>query len=131
MPKGRDSVLVMTQVSAPEGQGDTLVGTIKSLTGLIQSRSGCSSCHIYQDILNPEEMALLQEWESEEMFNAHVGSKDYRFILEWMEAIKPEVTICKNPDHKGFRVIMDLLYATDRQKEAVRGAGRAHSGKAS
>lgn len=123
----------MIQVIAPEGLGDSLMGTIKPLTGLIRSHAGCTSCHIYQDSQNPEEMALLQEWESENTFAAHIGSKDYRYILEWMEmsATKPEVTICKNPDHKGLKVMKDLLNVAGKQTESDIGAGRAQSGKAS
>ena len=126
MPNQEDPLLVMITVIAPEGSSENLIGTIKPLIGSIRSRAGCINCHIYQDIHNPEEMALLQEWDSEAAFAAHVGSRDYRYILEWMEmsTTKPQFTICKRPDYKGFKLIRNLLnVAAERSKPAPAGKG--------
>lgn len=123
----------MIQVIAPEGLGDSLAGTIKPLTGLIRSHAGCTSCQIYQDSQNPEEMALLQEWVSEDMFAAHVVSKEYRYILEWMEmsSTKPQVTVCRKPDHEGFKLIKDLLGFRKQQTPSSATAGRTGSDRPS
>jgi quinol monooxygenase YgiN len=131
MPENRDSVLVMIQLVAPEGLGDSLVSTIKPLTGMIRSNAGCSSCHIYQDSQNPEEMVLLQEWDSEHLFAAHVVSKEYRYILEWMEmsSTKPQVTVCKKPDRGGFKLITDLLNVSKKQTTSSVTTVPAGSGK--
>jgi quinol monooxygenase YgiN len=121
----------MIKVIAPEGLGENLVDTVKPLMGSIRARAGCVHCHIYQDSQDPKEMALLQEWESESAFAAHVGSKDYRYILEWMDrsAVKPRVTICKNLDHGGFKVIKNLLNVVSNQTKSSVAAGRARSDK--
>jgi quinol monooxygenase YgiN len=131
--KERDELLVMIKVIATPGSTDNMVRTINPILGSIRTRTGCLQCQIYQDSQNPEEMALLEEWESESAFAGHVGSKDYRYILEWMEmsATRPEITICKNPDYKGLKVIKDLLNVTGKGKDSTVAAGRPRSGKAS
>ena len=123
----------MIRVIAPPGSADSLISAIKPIMGSIRTRSGCLQCHIYQDSLNPDEMALLQEWTDKKAFAAHVESRDYRFILEWMEmsATKPEITICKNPDYKGIRVIRDLLQVAGKRPNSTLAADRSRPGKAS
>jgi quinol monooxygenase YgiN len=117
----------MIEVIAPEGLGENLVDTIKPLMGSIRTRAGCVHCHIYQDSQNSEELALLQEWDSESAFAAHVGSKDYRYILEWIEgsATKPKVTICRKLHHGGFKIIKDLLDVVSNRTKSSETAGQA------
>ncbi|MFZ9037007.1 MAG: putative quinol monooxygenase [Gammaproteobacteria bacterium] len=107
----QDQLQVIIKVTAPDGRHDSLIGAIKALLGSIRARAGCIDCHEYQDTENPEDMALLQEWESENAFADHVGSRDYRYILEWMEmsASVPEVTVCRGLEHRGFDVIRRLM----------------------
>ena len=111
MRKDQESILVMIRAIAPEGKGKNLISTIRPLMGSIRSRAGCIHCQILQDSQTPEEMALLQEWENESAFTSHVGSRDYRYILEWMEMScrKPEITIFRNPQHNGFEHIKRLI----------------------
>ena len=55
-------------------------------------------------------MTLFEEWEDEASFVEHVRSKDYGYILEWMELslVKPEVTVSKGTNHKGFKLIKEI-----------------------
>ncbi len=105
-----DPLQVIIKVNAPDGMYDSLIGTIKPLLGSIRSRAGCIDCHVYQDTEHHEEMALLQEWESESAFADHVSSRDYRYILEWMEmsASEPAVTVCRGLNRHGFELISNL-----------------------
>ena len=110
MHNNRDPLQVIIKVNAPEGMHDNLIGTIKPLLGSVRSRPGCIDCHVYQNTEHREEMALLQEWESESAFADHVSSRDYRYILEWMEmsASKPTVTVSRELNRKGFEIIKGL-----------------------
>ncbi len=110
MYNNRDPLQVIIKVNAPDGMHDNLIGTIRPLLGSIRSLPGCLECHVYQDAEHREEMALLQEWESESAFARHVGSRDYRYILEWMEmsASKPTVTVSREMNRRGLEIIENL-----------------------
>ncbi len=111
MQDKQDPLQVIIKVTAPDGLNDALIGTIRPLLGSIRSRAGCLDCHVYQDAEHPEEMALLQEWETESAFAEHVGSRDYRYILEWMEMsdCTPAVTVSRELNRSGFEVIKKLM----------------------
>ena len=80
------------------------------MPGLRSSRDEYLSCHLYQDAENSDEVCLFEEWRDEASFAEHVSSKDYRFILEWMEMSikKPTVMVCRGPNHNGLEFIKRL-----------------------
>jgi len=108
--QSREQLQVMIKIIAPDGSNEQIIRTLQPLLGSIRSRDGCLSCHFYQDAENPDEVALFEEWRDEASFAEHVGSKDYRFILEWMEMSikKPTVTVCREPNHNGIEFIKRL-----------------------
>jgi quinol monooxygenase YgiN len=87
----------MIQKIDPDGSNEKTIETLQPLPGSGSWFDGCLSCHLYQDAENPDEVALFEEWRDEASFAEHVNSKDYRFILEWMEMSikKPTVTVCR------------------------------------
>ena len=87
-----------------------MVGTIRPLLGSIRSRAGCRNCEVYSDAESPDEVVLLEEWENEAMFIDHVSSRDYRYILEWMEqsVVKPEVRVGAVTKSNGLEYIRNI-----------------------
>ena len=104
---------VLIKVIAPNGLCQKLLATIRPLLGSIRSRAGCAGCHIYQDAETPDELTLFEEWEDEASFVEHVCSKDYGYILEWMELSveKPEVMVCKKTEQDGIKLIKEIRRA--------------------
>ena len=107
MGQSKEQLQVMIKITAPEGSNEKAIETLQPLLGSIRSRDGCLGCHLYQDEGNPDEVVLFEEWRDEASFAEHVSSKDYRFILEWMELSikKPTVTVCRGPNHNGIEFI--------------------------
>lgn len=91
----KESVQVLIKLVAPSGQSKQMLGTIRHLLGPIRSRAGCTACDVYLDVESPDEVVLLEEWDSEASFRDHVCSRDYGYILEWMEQSieRPEVKV--------------------------------------
>ena len=110
MPEDQDHLQVTIRVLAPHGKSESLVNAMRSLMGSIRARSGCVSSQVYQDSDNPESISLVQEWENVEKFGQHVGSKEYRHILEWMELSveQPKVTVCDRINPDGMELIERL-----------------------
>ncbi len=100
----------MIQKIDPDGSNEKTIGTLQPLLGSGSWFDGCLRCHLYQDAENPDEVALFEEWRDEASFAEHVSSKDYRFILEWMEMSikKLTVTVCRGSNHNGIEFIKRL-----------------------
>ena len=100
----------MMQKINPDGSNKKIIGILQPLSGSSSSRDGCPSFHLYQDSENQDEVALFEEWRDEASFAEYVNSKNYRFILEWMEMSikKPTVTVCRGPNHNGIEFIKRL-----------------------
>ena len=105
-----EQLQVTIKVISPDGQSERVAGTIRPILGSIKSSSGCVDCRIYQDIENPEEITLFEEWRDLAAFAEHIDSKDYLYILEWMEmsARKPMVTVYRRSIRDGFEFIKRL-----------------------
>lgn len=105
-----EPVQVLIKLVAPEGQGKQMLGTIRPLLGSIRSRAGCRACDVYLDVEASDEVVLFEEWDSETSFVDHVCSRDYRYILEWMEQsiVKPKVKVGAVTKSNGLEYIQEI-----------------------
>lgn len=87
-----------------------MMGTIRPLLGSIRARAGCRNCEVYSDAESPDEVVLLEEWDNEASFIDHVNSRDYRYILEWMEqsVVSPQVRVGAVIKSNGLAYIRDI-----------------------
>ncbi|MDJ0777121.1 MAG: antibiotic biosynthesis monooxygenase family protein [Gammaproteobacteria bacterium] len=102
---------VTITIIAPKGRSEQVASTLRPMLGSVRARSGCLGCHIYRDVETPEEVVLLQEWENEKAFSEHVESREYRYILEWIEmsSTRPKVTVYRRPSASGLEYIKRLI----------------------
>lgn len=101
---------ILIKLVAPSGQGKQMLGTIRPLLGSIRSRAGCAACEVYVDVESPDEVVLFEEWDCEASFRDHVCSRDYGYILEWMEQSieRPEVKLGAVSARNGLEYIRDI-----------------------
>lgn len=106
----KEPVQVLIKLVAPSGQGKQMLGTIRPLLGPIRSRPGCRNCEVYSDAESPDEVVLFEEWDDEASFVDHVCSRDYMYILEWMEQsiVKPEVKVGAVTKSNGLKYIREI-----------------------
>jgi len=105
-----ETVQVLIKLVATKGQGKQMLGTIRPLLGSIRSRAGCRACEVYLDAEASDEVILFEEWDSETSFVDHVCSRDYKYILEWMEqsVVKPNVKVGAVTKSEGLEYIREI-----------------------
>ena len=106
----KEPVQVLIKLVAPDGQGKKMLGMIRPLLGPIRSHPGCRNCEVYTDAESPDEVALIEEWDNEALFIEHVCSRDYLYIMEWMEqsVVKPEVKVGAVTKSDGLEYIQNI-----------------------
>jgi len=83
------------------------------LLGPIRVESGCISCHLYQDVVNPNGFRFECLWKTELDFRRHLRSEIYKQLLILMElsAEPPTVQFHTISDTQG----MELVHATRQE----------------
>ena len=85
------------------------------IVGPMCNQPGCMRCQTYRDVDNPNRLTLVEEWESLEALENHIGSDDYRKKLSIMDLSTqpPEILFHTVSETRG----MDLITAVrDRGK---------------
>jgi quinol monooxygenase YgiN len=83
------------------------------LLGPTRVESGCVSCHLYQDVVNPNGFRFECFWKTDLDFRRHLRSEIYRQLLILMElsAEPPIVQFHTVSDTQG----MELVHATRQE----------------
>lgn len=92
------------------GSRAAAVRTIKAMTGLTKSKSGCLSCDLYSHIDNDDMLQLIEKWDSAESLKRHVASDQYSFLLEALELSieTPMVEFHTVKDTKGLTFVEEI-----------------------
>jgi quinol monooxygenase YgiN len=79
---------VTTLRSRPE-----VLRAITAQLELTRVQPGCLRCDLYQEVENPDVIALVEEWESHADLKARLRSEEYRAILAAIELSRDEPEI--------------------------------------
>ena len=101
-------ILSTLRVTVPSGRRKEVLDLLKFLIGPMCHQPGCLSCRAYQDIDNPNRLTLVEEWESHEDLENHIGSDDYMKQLSLMDisSEKPEIVFHTVSETRGMEVII-------------------------
>jgi quinol monooxygenase YgiN len=69
---------------APENRQNA-INTFKSMIGPTSVVPGCQYCYLFSDVDNDDRLLLIERWESQERFEHHIRSPDFRNIFSVME----------------------------------------------
>ena len=72
---------------------EELVQTFGSLYQPISKERGCLGRHFYSEIGNDDAMLLVEEWESESHWRAHLQSREFAVLLGSMSLMKDPKTV--------------------------------------
>jgi len=89
---------------------------LSSAAGQIREKSGCCSCHVGGDLLDPDVVWYAEEWASEDSLQRNVRSEDFFRVLVAMDmaVVEPEVRVGQSQCRSG----MDVLRALCARPEA-------------
>ena len=81
------------RMHVPPAKRNEIDRILRSLLGPARVRGGCLACRVYQDMEDPEVLALIQEWASPDDLERYLRSEDYPRLLALMEsaAERPEI----------------------------------------
>ncbi len=90
-----------------------VVRAIRSITGSTLVQPGCRRFCLYCDVDNDDSLILIEEWDSQDAFNDHIRSDDFRIILSLMDSSKktPEVAIHEVSNTAGLDLVKQLRTA--------------------
>lgn len=78
--------MVTLWVRVPHQRRNSFLDAARSVVGPCRVQPGCTSCHFYQELDEPDSLILIQEWENRESLNHYMRSDEYRTILSLMES---------------------------------------------
>jgi quinol monooxygenase YgiN len=84
--------------------------------GPVSVCSGCKSIDLYTHCSNPLEFILIEEWSSEQNFEHHVRTDEFRKVLAMMDLSdkEPELKIRSIQWEKGFEMVEKLRNVEER-----------------
>ena len=99
------------RIHVPSGKRDEVLRILRSLPEPARVRKGCLTCRIYQDIVDPEVLALVQEWASSDDLERYLRSEDPRKFLALMDLAtqRPEVWLDTVVIREGFDRLAAVL----------------------
>jgi len=95
---------------APENRQNA-INTFKSMIGPTSALPDCQYCYLFSDVDNDDRLFLIERWESQECFERHIRSPDFRNIISVMELScePPEMIIHTVTHTHGIEFIEKLL----------------------
>lgn len=112
MPLNRPFLYVTCSINmrfAPTAK-DRAVNLLLSAVGVTQAKLGCISCIVARDVAEDGRIRYAEEWESEEVFQRHLRSDEFRRVLVAMDMCleEPEVVIGNLSGRSGMAYLEEL-----------------------
>ena len=67
---------------------------LRGIQGPVRAQPGCASCNVYEEEGPEKAVVLIERWETEVAFEAHLRSEAYRRILGAVELSSSPPEIC-------------------------------------
>ena len=109
-PVSRSHVLTI-RLTADEPLRFDLIDTLKGIAGPTRAHPRCRHVGIYLTAGNPEELTLIEEWETLEAMTAHIRSRGFRPVLSVIDLSKraPEIRLDKVTSTEGMSRLTEML----------------------
>jgi quinol monooxygenase YgiN len=112
MPKEHDLALVTCSIGLrfPKRGADSGVQLLLSTVGQTQAKTGCVSCAVARDAMEPECVRYTEEWSSDPAFRRHLRSEEFRRVLAAMDMCceEPQVVIGNLSGRSGIAYLQEL-----------------------
>ncbi len=94
-------------ITARAEQRDCLRRALRALLSPTRVEPGCLSCHLYEDVEQPDALTLVEEWATPADVDRRLRSDSYRQLLQLMESSQrpPEVLFRVITDTRGLEAV--------------------------
>jgi quinol monooxygenase YgiN len=108
-------------------QRECLRRALRALLSPTRVEPGCLSCHLYEDVEQPDALTLVEEWATPADVDRRLRSDSYRQLLQLMESSQrpPEVLFRVIADTRGLEAVQEARLEANRQCHAAPLAQRA------
>jgi quinol monooxygenase YgiN len=86
---------------------DEALQILRSIVERIRAEAGCVSCSVYHDTEAEQEIVFMEKWRTEDDFQHHLRSEEYKKILLIMEMAQtqPEISFETIISTRGIEII--------------------------
>lgn len=104
-------ILSIIKVTVLPEKREEILEILLSVKGPTEVKSGCTQCHICQDLYNKNIINYSEVWENEETLYKHIRSDIYRSLLAVidMSSKQPEIRFLTVSDTAGIELIKNAL----------------------
>ncbi len=80
---------------------------LRALIGPTRVETGCISCRLYREVIDPRSVIWLEEWSTQEDLERHLRSRQYMKILAALDMsdMRPEIRFDTVVETKGMQLI--------------------------
>ncbi len=107
------SHVLTIRLSADEALRSSMLDTLRCIAGPTRAHPRCRRVGIYLSADNPEDLTLIEEWETLEAMTAHFHSRDFRAVLSVIDLStrKPEIRLDTVSSSEGIDLLTAMLAA--------------------
>jgi len=82
------------RILPPPNRRAEVLEVLRAIQGPVLAQPGCASCHVYEEEGPEPAVVLVERWDTEAAFEAHLRSEAYRRILGAIELSSSAPEIC-------------------------------------
>jgi quinol monooxygenase YgiN len=88
-------ILVTIKMKLSQDKRAEFLQTIIALASSIRQERGCASHHLYQDVEDENTFNLIEEWQTQDNLDDHLGSENFGILLGAMNLLRepPEIKL--------------------------------------
>jgi quinol monooxygenase YgiN len=100
-------IILTLSLSVSPTDRKNAVSIFETIAGSISVKPGCKKAVLCSDVNNDDDLMLIEEWESMEEAEQHIGSDEFRKIMAIMDmAVKPpEILFHSISSTMGFELV--------------------------
>jgi quinol monooxygenase YgiN len=95
------------RISVSNTKKEEAIRLLRSLVGPTRVETGCISCHLYQEVSDPDVVTWVEQWRTQDDLECHLRSPQYKRILAALDMsdVEPEINFDTVIETKGMHLI--------------------------
>jgi len=86
-------ITVRVNLIARPGKQRELMQSIRRLKNKIAAETGCVACRVYQNLDNPDEFVVFEQWNNEKQAKAHLDSENLAVLVGAGTVLSQDISV--------------------------------------